>query len=88
MTVTLLLKPAYWEQPMVTLGLLHLLQVQRGSPPMAFDVHFGSSRHHATAAPTLLEMGFKPTRRARILMLKELTASAATQIPGTTPKSE
>lgn len=87
MTVTLLLKPAYWEQPMITLGLLHLLQAQRGGRPMAFDVHFGSSSHHAAAAPTLLEMGFKSTRRPRILMLKELTAGAANQTAGTTPRS-
>lgn len=88
MAVTLLLKPAYWQQPMITLGLLHLLQAQRGNQPLAFDVHFGSSSHHAAAAPTLLEMGFKTTRRARILMLKELKGGAANQTLGTTPRSE
>lgn len=70
--VILLLKPAYWNQPMVTRGLLRLFQAQRGGQPASLEVHFGSSRHHNSAAPQLLELGFENRRQAQILMLKAL----------------
>lgn len=71
-TVVLLLARRYWNQPMITRGLLRLLQAQRGSHPLTLDVHFGSSGHHGMAAPPLVELGFEERRQARILMLKEL----------------
>ena len=72
-SVILLLKNTYWNQPMVTLGLLRLLQTQRGSHPRFLSVHFGSSSHYEAAAPSLQELGFEPTRRAQILMLKKVS---------------
>ena len=70
--VVLLLKPNCWNQPMVTRGLLRLLQAQRGGQPTSLEVHFGSSRHYHSAAPGLMELGFENRRQAQILMLKAL----------------
>lgn len=70
--VVLLLERTYWNQPMITRGLLRLLQAQRGSHPVTLDVYFGSSSHHDAAAPALMALGFENRRQAQILMLKAL----------------
>jgi GNAT superfamily N-acetyltransferase len=68
----LLLRPAYWGHT-ATVSLLSLLWQRMSQPADYLDVHVGSSRHFATAAPLLQPLGFEEVTQKRVLMLKPVT---------------
>jgi GNAT superfamily N-acetyltransferase len=71
---TLLLKPLFWRQGFVHIGLLRLLLDRWPGQYRQVNVQFGSSAHYGAALPILREIGFSPRERQHILMLKSLCA--------------
>ena len=70
--IMLLLKPEFWGQAIVSLGLIRQILDHATRYPLQIDIHVGSSQHKNKIAPLLEEQGFNQVRQQTLLMLKKL----------------
>ena len=73
--VNLYLSRTVWGNPNVLRGLLYGIRHASGFRSSYLDLYLGSSIHSQASAANLINMGFKPETRARLLLIKDLGAS-------------